>query len=118
MREDTPNVQVLEMDTSGGNGDVHTTKSVRVCFPDDRIVYKQIEPPALLSVHNGQWTVSAEAGGTVVTSAHTVVVKPDAVGPILGEQATVADALELVRNALSRNSTTTLQHAKAYVETR
>ncbi|MFI6026196.1 aromatase/cyclase [Amycolatopsis magusensis] len=118
LQEDTPNVQVLEMDTRSGDGDVHTTKSVRICFPADRIVYKQIEPPALLSVHNGQWTISAEAGSTLVTSAHTVVIKPDAIGPVLGEQATVADARDLVRNALGRNSTTTLQHAKAYVETR
>lgn len=118
LREDTPNVQVLDMDTSGGGGDVHRTKSVRVCFPTDRIVYKQIETPALLSVHTGQWTITTVAGETVITSAHTVVIEPDAVGPVLGEQATIADARELVRDALGRNSTTTMRYAKEYAEAR
>jgi len=29
------------MDTVSPNGSAHTTKSYRVCFPHDRIVYKQ-----------------------------------------------------------------------------
>jgi ribosome-associated toxin RatA of RatAB toxin-antitoxin module len=116
LQEDTPNVQVLEMDTRSGENGVHTTKSVRVCFPSDRIVYKQIQTPALMSVHTGQWTITTDAGATVITSAHTVVIKQDAITTVLGEQATVADARKMIRDALGRNSTTTMQHAKAYAE--
>lgn len=116
LQEETPNVQVLEMDTRGGDNGVHTTKSVRVCFPADRIVYKQIQTPTLMSVHIGQWTIGTDAGETVITSAHTVVINPDAIPTVLGEQATAADARKLIRDALGRNSTTTMQHAKAYAE--
>jgi aromatase len=118
LQEDTPNVQLLEMDTSTADNGVHTTKSVRICFPADRIVYKQIQTPPLMAVHTGQWTFGSEDGATVITSAHTVVIKPDAITAVLGQQATVKDARKLIREALGRNSTTTMQHAKAYAEGR
>src|SRR5258707_1001107 len=45
LAESMPNVQVLEMDTRTQDGSTHTTKSVRVCFAHDRIVYKQLQVP-------------------------------------------------------------------------
>ena len=45
LTEDTPGLQFLEMDTRTKDGSTHTTKSVRVCFPDTRIAYKQITLP-------------------------------------------------------------------------
>ncbi|RAY12706.1 cyclase [Actinomadura craniellae] len=116
LGEDTPNVQSLEMDTRAPNGSVHTTMSVRICFPHEKIVYKQLRTPALLSVHTGQWTFEEDADGTLITSAHTVVIAPAAVTTVLGEGKTVADARAFVRDALGRNSTATMNHAKAHVE--
>jgi len=114
LTEDTPNVQTLEMDTRTAEGSVHTTKSIRVCFPDHRIAYKQVRPPALMSVHTGLWSVDDEPGRTAVTSEHTVVLNRQAITAVLGEQATVADARAFVRDALGRNSLATMRHAKAY----
>jgi aromatase len=116
LEEDVPNVQVLEMDTQSADGSVHTTTSVRICFPPDRIVYKQLKTPALMTAHTGQWLIAEEADGAVVTSAHTVVIDPEAVPAVLGEEATIADARKVIRDALGRNSTTTMNHAKAYAE--
>ncbi|WNM31345.1 aromatase/cyclase [Streptomyces sp. Li-HN-5-11] len=116
LTETTPNVQILEMDTSTADGSVHTTRSVRVCFPDDRIVYKQLRTPALMSVHTGQWLIEEDERGTLITSVHTVVIEPSAVTRVLGGQATVSDARGYVREALGRNSTTTMRHAKDYAE--
>ncbi|MGV9249250.1 aromatase/cyclase [Streptomyces sp. NPDC003710] len=116
LTETTPHVQVLEMDTSTADGSVHTTRSVRVCFPDDRIVYKQLLTPALMSVHTGRWLIEEDGRGTLVTSEHTVVIEPDAVTRVLGGGATVADARRYIREALGRNSTTTMRHAKDYAE--
>ncbi|GAA2617569.1 aromatase/cyclase [Actinomadura fulvescens] len=116
LTEDTPNVQTLEMDTRTADGSVHTTKSVRICFPHDTIVYKQLQTPALMSAHTGRWRIEEDAGGVVVTSAHTVVIRPEAIPSVLGEDATVADARTFVRGALGRNSTATMNHAKAYAE--
>lgn len=116
LTEETPGTQTLEMDTRTADGSTHTTKSVRICFPYDRIVYKQLLTPALMSSHTGEWTVREDGAGTVVTSTHTVVVAPGAIPSVLGANAGVAEARAFVRDALGRNSTVTMRHAKEYAE--
>jgi aromatase len=118
LREDTPGLQVLEMDTRLKDGSTHTTKSVRVCFPHNRIAYKQIETPPLMTLHTGEWTLAWEPGGVAATSRHTVVVNEANITRILGAGATVADARAFVHTALRTNSLTTLRHAKEYAEGR
>jgi len=97
---------------------VHTTKSVRVCFPPDRIVYKQIQLPALMSLHTGSWRLQEHGGQLHVTSQHTVVIEPDAIARVLGPDAGIPDARAFLRHALGGNSRATLGHAKAYAEAR
>ncbi|QEU96256.1 aromatase/cyclase [Streptomyces kanamyceticus] len=116
LTEDTPGLQTLEMDTRTADGSTHTTESVRVCFPYDRIVYKQLRTPALMSAHTGEWTVREDGTDTVVTSTHTVVVNPGAIAGVLGADAGVAEARAFVRDALGRNSTVTMLHAKEHAE--
>jgi aromatase len=118
LTEDTPNLQTMEMDTTAADGSVHTTRSVRVCFPDESIVYKQVQTPRLMSAHTGRWLIRPTGSTVVVTSAHTVAVRPDAIAGVLGAEATLQDAKDLIRRALGTNSGTTLEHAKAYAEGR
>lgn len=113
-----PDLQRLEMDTRAKDGSVHTTESIRVGFGPHRVVYKQLRPPALLTAHTGEWTFAPGPAGTTATSRHTVVIDPDAVPTVLGPQATVADAREMVRAALGTNSLATLRLAKDYAERR
>lgn len=115
LTEDTPGLQILEMDTRTKDGSTHTTKSVRVCFPHHRIVYKQVTLPALLSLHTGCWTVAeASDGGVTVTSEHTVAINEDNIATVLGPDAGLAEARDFIRTALSGNSLATLGHAKDY----
>ena len=118
--EDGPGLQTLEMDTRTKDGSTHTTKSVRVCFPPNRIVYKQITLPALMNLHTGYWelTEEPEAGTVTATSQHTVVINPERIGQVLGPEAGVAQARDFVRAALSANSLATLGYAKSYAEAR
>lgn len=121
LTEDSPGLQILELDTRMKDGSAHTTKSVRVCFPYNKIVYKQVSLPALMTLHTGCWTVAEEpAGGgpVAVTSRHTVTIDKASIGTILGPHADVRRAREFVRDALSANSLTTLTHAKKYAESR
>ncbi|MFC9975256.1 aromatase/cyclase [Spirillospora sp. NPDC127200] len=118
LTEEAPGLQLMEMDTRAADGSTHTTSSVRVCFPAERIVYKQLRTPALMKVHTGEWTFRQEGGTALVTSGHTVVIDPDAVHAVLGEQTSIEDARRLVRGALGRNSTATLECARAHVERR
>ena len=109
-------VQHMDMDTRTADGSVHTTRSVRICLPPDRIVYKQVVTPALMTAHTGCWRLTARPEGTLATSRHTVLLDPDRVTEVLGPDATVATARDFVRRALGRNSTVTLEHAKAHAE--
>ena len=116
LREDTPGVQVLAMDTRTKDGAVHTTESVRVAFPHHKIVYKQTTVPPLMDLHTGEWSFAEDDGGVSVTSRHTVVINKDNIRSVLGEDADVAVARQFVREALGGNSMATLGHAKNYAE--
>lgn len=118
FEEKTPGLQVLAMDTRAVDGSTHTTKSVRVCFPHSRVVYKQVTLPALLSLHTGEWRFEEAGSAVTVVSRHTVAIRPESIAGILGDGAGVPHAREFVRNALSENSLATLRLAKAYAESR
>jgi aromatase len=114
--EDTPGLQLLTMETQAKDGSVHTTTSVRVCRPHDRIIYKQTHVPPLMTLHTGEWLLDGDADGVDVTSRHTVMINESAVAGVLGDGASVDDAKRYVRDALSTNSLTTLRHAGEYAE--
>jgi aromatase len=117
LQEETPGLQVLEMDTRTKDGSVHTTRSVRVCAPPGSIVYKQTVTPALMTLHTGRWLIEQQSPSRVaVTSRHTVGINTERITEILGPHADVPAAQQFVRNALSANSLTTLRAAKAYAE--
>lgn len=116
LRETTPGLQVLEMDTRTRDGSTHTTESVRVCFPHRLIAYKQTTLPALMTLHTGYWRLEQDATGVTATSQHTVIINPENITRVLGEGKGVEEARTFVRNALSTNSTATLGHAKDYAE--
>lgn len=120
LTEEQPGLQVLEMDTRTANGSAHTTKSVRVCFPGDRIVYKQTTLPALMTLHTGVWKLAEDpsAGTVTATSRHTVSINEPSIAAVLGDGAGLPEAREFVRNALGGNSQATLRHARQYAESR
>jgi aromatase len=116
LEEPEPNIQVMEMDTKTKDGSAHTTKSIRVCFPVRKIVYKQTTLPVLLSVHTGHWLFEDTSDGCTLTSRHTAIIKPEAVAEVLGPDATVQGAREYIQTALTANSRVTMEHAKAFAE--
>jgi len=116
LHEPTENVQWMSMDTKTKDGSAHTTESVRICTPDERIVYKQLLPPSLMTAHTGVWAVEETGSGVRATSSHTVTLKPQAISAVLGTKADVATAKDFVRSAAGGNSQATLALAKAYAE--
>ncbi|GAA2879355.1 actinorhodin polyketide synthase bifunctional cyclase/dehydratase [Actinoplanes cyaneus] len=118
LREEPPGVQDMEMDTVTADGSAHTTRSIRLCFPAEQIVYKQLVPPALLTGHSGSWEFHTGVEGTVVIARHTVAINPATITTVLGPSATVADARRFLRDALGANSRATLTHAGAYAGAR
>ncbi|MEG3631652.1 aromatase/cyclase [Streptomyces poriticola] len=116
--EPSPGLQELEMDTRAKDGSTHTTKSYRVTFPHEKIAYKQVTLPALMTLHTGYWTFAEDETGVSASSQHTVTINTANIARILGADATVEDARKYVQGALSTNSRATLGHAKDYAEAR
>lgn len=117
VTEDVPGVQLMAMDTQTADGAVHTTESVRICFPHaGRIVYKQTVTPALMAAHTGEWNLVPDADGVTAVAQHNVVLREEAVERVLGRGADLAQARRHVREALGRNSTATLHLAKQHAE--
>jgi len=118
LDERVPGVQRMVMDTRSPDGSIHTTESVRLCFPERGvIVYKQLQVPPVMSAHTGRWELREAPDGLVeARSWHTVVLNPAGVREALGAQTSIEEARQKVRHALGTNSLTTLRHAKQHVE--
>ncbi|MEU3921928.1 aromatase/cyclase [Streptomyces sp. NPDC029004] len=117
LTEQAPGVQEMSMDASGADGAIHTTESVRICFPHaGRIVFKQTAPPALMAAHTGEWSVEPDATGVTVTAQHQVVLNEADIEPVLGEGAGLASARRRVREDLGRAGTLMLALAKQHAE--
>jgi aromatase len=117
LTEETPGMQVLEMDTRAGDGTERTTTSVRVGEAPHRIVYKQIDPPAPMGLHTGRWLIEETGPGTVsVTWEHTVRIDEEQITGVLGAGADLTAAKDFVREALSEESSATLDLARTHAE--
>ncbi|MGW2545839.1 aromatase/cyclase [Kitasatospora sp. NPDC001574] len=108
-------VQRLSMDTRAEDGSVHRTRSVRLCFPHERIVYKQTAPPAGLLGHSGEWIVTPHGAGSAVTAVHRVALDADALPRLFGAGTELAVVRERVRAALGGNSLRTLEWARSFL---
>ncbi|MEU0074319.1 SRPBCC family protein [Streptomyces sp. NPDC006332] len=117
LEESVPHIQFFDMDTTTPDGSAHTTRSVRVCLPGDKIVYKQIHLPKLLTGHTGHWKFTPTREGFVLGARHTATIKPSALA-ILGEGTSVLDARKYLRRVLSANSMGNLRLSKAFAEER
>ncbi|MDQ1050675.1 aromatase [Streptomyces sp. V4I2] len=109
-------VQTMDMETSAADGSTHLTQSVRLCFTDERIVYKQTTPPRGLLAHSGEWLFSSRPEGTRVTAWHTVALDPTAVESVFGPGTTLAEALRKARDIIGANSRGTLRAARSHLE--
>lgn len=117
LTEDSEGVQLMAMDTVTAGGIAHTTESIRVCFPGERIDYKQLVPPTILFGHSGTWEFADGPDGAVVTARHTVAIDPVAAREVLGSDTDLADARAYLTEALSSNSRNTLRCAQRYAAT-
>lgn len=115
LQEPAPGVQQLAMDTKAADGSTHTTESIRVCLDGNRIAYKQVKTPEVMSAHIGLWTIRPDgAGGAVAASRHVVVIRPEKVTQLLGPDATIGQARAAIRESLGGNSLATLAHASRF----
>lgn len=115
MTEDEHGIQFFDMDTLSPDGRAHTTRSVRICMPHHKIVYKQISLAPLLTAHTGHWLFTETPEGIIASARHTAVINRAALD-LLKPGATVQDARRFLRKSLSANSVANLRYAKEYAE--
>ncbi|WP_275107023.1 aromatase/cyclase [Nocardia arthritidis] len=115
LTEEIRNIQFFDMETVGPDGNTHTTRSVRICLPPNKIVYKQLAVPPLLSAHTGHWKFTGTPEGIIVSARHTATIEPKALH-LLGPGTTVRDARRFLRRVLAANSMTNLRLAKEFAE--
>jgi len=109
-------LQVVDMDTKAPDGSVHTTVSTRICG-GGLIRYKQTRTAEVLQAHVGAWKFEDTDDGKVrVTSHHSVIMDPKAVGRLPEPPADLAAAARLVRRALGGNSRATMSVLKEHQE--
>jgi C7-C12 aromatase (ARO/CYC) len=115
MTEDGNGIQFFDMDTLTPDKRPHTTRSVRVCMPFHKIVYKQISLAPLLTAHRGHWLFTETPEGVIASARHVATIKRSALD-LLFPGATVQDARNYLRKVLSANSVANLRFAKEYAE--
>nr|AFU65897.1 DacK [Dactylosporangium sp. SC14051] len=115
LEQPSPDVQFFDMDTKSADGSAHTTRSVRICLDNYKIVYKQTQPPKTMTAHTGHWLITPTREGFILSARHTATVRPEGMH-LLGEGTTVESARRYLRRVLSANSMGNLRLAKAYAE--
>ncbi|HET9138083.1 aromatase/cyclase [Actinophytocola sp.] len=119
VAEDVFGIQHLETGARTPDGTVHSTSTVRVCFPETHIVYKQTRPPAIMRAHTGAFVVRQLAGGVRATARQTVLLRQETVAGLLGaEPGSAPDVRSAVREVLRAFNLGTLGRAKAFAEAR
>lgn len=109
-------LQLMSMRTRAKDGSTHVTESARICFPDERIVYKQLVTPALMAAHTGEWLIERVDAGVLVRALHTIRLNEEALGTIPAAGRTVAETQAFVRASVGGNSAATLRHAREFLE--
>ncbi|WP_256104195.1 aromatase/cyclase [Streptomyces sp. ODS05-4] len=104
-------VQTMTMETTGKDGSAHSTRSIRLCFDGERIVYKQTAVPRPLRAHSGEWRLRPADGGVEVVARHEVALDPAAVEEVFGAGTTLRQARERTTELLRANSLATLRLA-------
>ncbi|MFJ3421984.1 cyclase [Streptomyces sp. NPDC086082] len=116
VSEESPGIQRLTLRSAAGQG-VHTSESVRICFPHaGRIVHKQTTLAPLLAAHTGEWSLTEDEHGATLTSRQTLVLCEEDIPAVLGEGATLADARRQVRAAVTRESQVLLTLAQQHAD--
>lgn len=116
VEEEGSGMQQMSMWTRASDGTTHLTESVRICFPANRLVYKQTVTPALIAAHTGEWVIEPADGGVLVRSRHAIVLNGQALGAYPPAGTTWGSTRDFVRASIGGNSLATLRSAKEFVE--
>ncbi|GAA0925276.1 aromatase/cyclase [Virgisporangium aurantiacum] len=114
VREDEPDRQLVEMEVTVPSGAVHVTRQARVCFPNDKIMWRQIGGlPPLDQALFGYTRFEQRPDGVLTTSCTTEVLKPAMVAK---RGWTVQEAKDHVSEVRGGRNLGALQSAQDYLD--
>jgi aromatase len=107
--------QEFEMVVIGAYGKLESMRSIRKGMKNRCIEYFQPEPPPALKKHLGKWLITRVGEEVNLKSWHNIILSEEGVKKVLGDTK-MQDALEIVKNAIKKNSMSTMQTIKSYLE--
>jgi len=122
----TPHVKQIEMieweDTHQrfkmsveANGKRHDMETERIAVINERITYRQSQPPPFFDEHIGEWLFEELDEGVRVTLIHKARINEPKAREIL-EVGSLAEAEVLISETLKRNGRLTMSAVKATIE--
>lgn len=118
LSEESPGVQILQIESLADNGSTRHATSARVCFSDEKIVYKQLTLPPVMTAHLGHWVLNEKASGVTATSHQTVLLDEAGIAALMGPDPDLDEARQRVFSTLSADVRAILRCAKEHVEGR
>lgn len=115
-KEDVEHLQVVVMDVQVPSGALHTTKQARVCFPGEKIIWRQLEGlPPLDDMLYGYMAFEQTPEGVLVRTGQTELLKRNGVAK---RGWTVAEAKEHVAEVRGGRNLDSLKSAQEFLRRR
>ncbi|BBB90954.1 MAG TPA: SRPBCC family protein [Methylomusa anaerophila] len=107
--------QEFEMTVTGAQDKTEVMRSIRHGYANNIIEYFQPSLPPALQRHEGKWIITGTENGVHLEAWHSITLLKEGVRKLWGEME-MEKALKIVQQAIDRNSMTTMQTIKSYLE--
>ncbi len=107
--------QEFEMTVIGAQDKLEVMRSIRHGHANNLIEYFQPSLPPALKRHEGKWLITETEHGIYLEAWHSITLSEEGVKNFWGDLA-MEQALKYVEQAIERNSMTTMQTIKSYLE--
>lgn len=109
------NNQEFEMTVIGSQDKIEVMRSIRQGHANNIIEYFQPSLPPALKRHEGKWIITETKNGVNLEAWHSITLSEEGVRSLWGEME-IEKASQIVEQAIKRNSMTTMQTIKSYLE--
>jgi len=107
--------QEFEMTVIGAQENLEVMRSIRHGYANTTIEYFQPSLPPALQRHEGKWIITEAENGVYLEAWHSIALSEEGVRKLWGE-IKMEKAVQLVQQAIEKNSMITMQTLKAYLE--
>lgn len=107
--------QEFQMTVIGSQDKIEVMRSIRHGYANQIIEYFQPSLPPALKRHEGKWLITEKENSVILEAWHSITLSEEGVKSLWGELET-EKALQIVEQAIGKNSMTTMQTIKSFLE--